>query len=130
MIADVVRALEQHVSQRGGLKGMALKTGLALVKGAKPDILERAVGKFLPDLVTVLEPAFTEFRKSSNGDFSVHLGQQAQTLAQQLLSVADAKIASSQNATAKSAYQKFRGGAADEVQQLLPRLGKVVSAYL
>lgn len=130
LIADAARLVEQHIQQRGGLKGMGLKTGLALLKAARPDILERASQRMLPDMVRALEPLYQEFRGSGVGDFAVFLDRRADTAVELLLGVADAKVAAAQNAAAKSAYQKFRGGAAEEVRGLLPRIGKLVAAYL
>lgn len=122
--------VEQHVQQRGGLKGMGMRTGLSLLKAAKPDILDRASARMLPDMVRALEPLYAEFRQSGEGDFAVFLGKRAETAVQLLLGVADAKVAASQNGSAKAAYQKFRSGAGEELNSLLPRLGKLVSAYL
>jgi hypothetical protein len=130
LIADAARLVEAHVQQRGGLKGMGLKTGLALLKAAKPDILVRASSRMLPDMVQALEPLYQEFRRSGTGDFAVFLDRRADTAVELLLGVADAKVAAAHNAAAKSVYQKFRGGAVEEVRALLPRIGKLVSAYL
>ncbi len=130
LVADAARLVEDYIQQRGGLKGMGLKTGLALAKAARPDILHRASDRMLPDMVRALEPLYQEFRHSSGGDFAVFLDRRADAAVELLLGVADAKVAAAHNAAAKSVYQKFRGGAADEARGLLPRLGKLVSAYL
>lgn len=129
LIADVAQLLDTHISQRGGLKGMAMKAGLGLLKRARPDILERATRRFLPEMLAAIEPLHSEFRRSSVGDFSVFLGARASETAEKFLAVADARIAASQNPTAKSAYQKFRGGAAEDVESLVPKLGKLFAAY-
>ena len=130
LIADAASMVEQHIQQRGGLKGIGMKTGLSLLKAARPDILQRASARLLPDMITALEPLYTQFRNSGDGDFAVFLGRHADTATELLLGVADRKVASSQNAAAKSAYSKFRGGAGEELQTLLPRVAKLVSAYL
>lgn len=130
LVADIARLLEEHVQQRGGLKGLGMKTGLSLLKAARPDILERASGRLLPDMAKALEPLFAEFRRSGDGDFGAFLSRHAERASELLLGVADSRAAAAQNPTLKSVYQKFRGGAGDEVRSLLPRLGKLVSAYL
>lgn len=130
LTSDAARMVEQYIQQRGGLKGMGLKTGLALLKAARPDILERASQRMLPDMVRALEPLYQEFRQAGVSDFSVFLDRRADTAIELLLGVADAKVAAAHNAAAKAAYQKFRGGAAEEVRGLLPRIGKLVTAYL
>lgn len=130
LTADAARLVEQYIQQRGGLKGMGLRTGLSLVKTAKPDILNRASDRMLPDMVRALEPLYQEFRGSGSGDFSVFLDRRADTAVELLLGVADAKVAAAHNAAAKAVYQRLRGGAAEEVRSLLPRIGKLVSAYL
>jgi len=130
LITDAARLVEHYIQQRGGLKGMGLRTGLSLVKAAKPDILNRASDRMLPDMVRALEPLYQEFRGSGSGDFSVFLDRRADTAVELLLGVADAKVAAAHNAAAKAVYQRLRSGAADEVRSLLPRIGKLVSAYL
>lgn len=130
LIAAAAKMVEQHVQQRGGLKGIGMKTGLSLLRAARPDILERASARMLPDMVKALEPLFAEFRQSGDGDFAVFLGKRADSAVELLLGVADSKVAASQNGAAKAAYEKFRGGAGEELKSLLPSLGRLVAAYL
>ena len=73
LIADAASMVEQHIQQRGGLKGIGMKTGLSLLKAARPDILQRASARMLPDMITALEPLYTQFRNSGDGDFAVFL---------------------------------------------------------
>lgn len=130
LIASAAAMVEQHIQQRSGLKGMGMRTGLSLLRAAKPDILERASARMLPDMVRALEPLFAEFRQSGDGDFAVFLGKRADDAVERLLVVADNQVAASQNGTARAAYERFRGGAGEELKSLLPRLGRLVAAYL
>lgn len=129
LVTDTAALLERHVQSRGGLKGFALKAGLSLLKAKRPDILQRATNRLLPEMLAALEPLYRQFRKSSDGDFAVFLSKNAEAASGALLAVADARIANSGQA-ARSAYQKFRAGADDEVHLLLPALGKLFSAYI
>lgn len=130
LIAEAATMVEQHIRQRGGLKGIGMKTGLSLLKAARPDILERASARMLPDMVRALQPVYAEFRQSGDGDFAVFLGKHAGQAVELMLGVADSKVAASHNGAAKAAYERFRGGAGDELKALLPQLGRLVSAYL
>ena len=85
LIADAASMVEQHIQQRGGLKGIGMKTGLSLLKAARPDILQRASARMLPDMITALEPLYTQFRNSGDGDFAVFLGRHADTATELLL---------------------------------------------
>lgn len=132
VIADCVQLIERHVSGRGGLKGMALKTGLSMLKAARPDILPRAVRRLLPEFAKALEPLHQEFRagKSGDRDFSVFLQKRKDDTTRALLSVADRLAGQSQNPTTRKTYARFRGGAEDEVTAVVPALSKLLSGYL
>ena len=128
--ADLTKLVEQHVSSRGGLRGMAVKTGFALLKAAKPDLLTGALRRHAPQFIAALEPLYESFRNSRSPDFSVFLQQHAGEARDALLGVADARIAQSTNGALKSAYQKMRGTAEAEIEAAVPALGKLIRGYL
>ncbi len=60
LVSDCVQLVENRVARRGGLRGITLKTGLAVIKAARPDIVQRAVRRLLPEFVASLEPLYQE----------------------------------------------------------------------
>lgn len=129
-IADFAHLLEDSVHQRHGLKGMAMKTGLSMLKAARPDIMTRGATRMLPEFVTALDPLFAQFQAEGGRDFAAFLTRHADEAVQRIASAADRSIAQSTHATAKSVYEKFRGGAEKDIAGLLPQVGALVNKYL
>jgi hypothetical protein len=129
VVEETVRLIESHVGSRPGLRGMSLKTGLAMVKAAKPGILVRAVQRLLPEFVQALEPLYREFRDTGSSDFSGYLNKHGGRATAALLHVADARIEQA-SPMVRSAYAKFRGSAEAEIAAALPRLARMISARL
>jgi hypothetical protein len=122
VVADCVRLIETHVASRSGLKGMALKTGLTMLKRTKPGILERATRVLLPEFIDALEPLHQEFRATHGRDFGVFLQINAHRASKALLAVADRRVRESDSQTVQSTYARMRGGAEAEVLAAMPAL--------
>jgi len=127
---DCVQLIEDHVSSRSGLKGMALKTGLSMLKRAKPGILERATGKLLPEFIAALEPLYQEFQHSKQTQFAPFLQSHARSAADALIAVADHRVRESDSNTVKSTYARMRNDAEREVLAAVPALSHLLAAYV
>jgi hypothetical protein len=128
--ADAVQLIESHIASRGGIKGITLKTGLAMLKAARPDILPRAVRRLQPEFSQALEPLYREFASAPQRDFTLFLQKNAQRAAAALLAAADARVAASSNSKTRSTYARFRSTAESEVLAAMPAIGKLIRAYL
>ncbi|MBI2384246.1 MAG: hypothetical protein HYV18_09280 [Gammaproteobacteria bacterium] len=129
-VADCVKLVETQVSRLSGLRGMSLRTGLAMLKSARPDVLPRAVARLLPEFVQALEPLYQKFRCSTAGDFKAFMQRHAADAIDALLAVTDTRMGASQNAVAKSFYARFRHSAEAELEQALPALAGLMRIYL
>jgi hypothetical protein len=130
VVADCVELIESHIGGRSGFKGIALKTGLSMLKSAKPGIMQRATSRLLPEFVVALEPLHQEFLRSQESDFGRFMQKRAQRATDALLAVADHRVAESGGTRVKSTYARMRGGAEAEVLAVMPGLGRVIDAYL
>lgn len=130
LAADCVRIVERHLNSLRSLRGLTLKAGLAVLKAAKPDLIPRAIGRLLPDLIAALEPLYARFGQSTDRDFSLFLRKNADETVEAIMSKVDARAAQSSNDTARSTYRKLRGNIRDEFEALLPELSKTLSGYL
>ncbi len=54
--------IEREVDSKGGLSGMAIKTGYKAVKGIKPGFIDKVVYDLLPEFAAALEPLHEEAR--------------------------------------------------------------------
>nr|WP_281684998.1 hypothetical protein [Thalassobaculum salexigens] len=129
MTTEAVSMVEQFIASRGGLKGMAYKTGFAMLKKARPGIIERAAHKMLPEFLASLEPLYREFQAGSGDDFAAFLRQHSGRAVRSLLGVADARAATAADSTRRT-YEKFRNGAEDEVTRLLPMFAELIDRRL
>ncbi len=127
--ADTVSMVEQFIARRGGLKGIAYKTGYAMLKKARPGIVERATARMLPEFLNALEPLYREFQAAPTQDFGAFLQQHGGRAVRSLLGVADGRAAQASD-TVRRTYDKFRDGAEDEVARLLPLFGAVITRHL
>ncbi|GAC1631401.1 MAG: hypothetical protein NVS9B10_24780 [Nevskia sp.] len=130
LVGACVALIERHVADRGGFKGIALKTGLAMAKAAKPQILTRAAQRLLPEFALALEPLYRQFRAAGEPDFAAFLLRREPLAVAALLTVADRRIADSPNAALKTVYGRLRGGAETEVGALLPGLAGLIAQRL
>lgn len=128
--ADLARLVEAQVASRGGLRGMGLKTGLALLKSAKPDLLDGALRRNAPQFIAALQPLYETFLNGPDRDFAVFLQKHAAEARDALLGVADVRAAASRNAALKAAYGRLRGAAESEIEAAVPALGRLIRGYL
>jgi hypothetical protein len=133
LIADCVQMIERRIAARGGLRGIAMKTSLSLLKATRPDILRRAMQVLLPEFVSVLNPLYQDFAAAAadrRGDFASFLQPRSAEAVAALLGVTDARAARAHNPLIKSAYGRLRGGAESEVGATLPDFAKLLSNAL
>ncbi|MDR3414874.1 MAG: hypothetical protein P4L83_01695 [Nevskia sp.] len=133
LVADCVQLTERRIAARGGLRGAAVKTGMAMLKTARPDILQRAMQVLLPDFVTALDPLYQDFVAVSGAgraDFAGFLRGRSGAAVDALLGVADARVARVQNGAVKSLYGRLRGDAENEVGAALPELAALLASRL
>ena len=130
LAADCVKVIERHLNGLRSLRGMALKTGLAMFKTAMPDAIPRVVRKLLPDFAVALEPLHQQFRQSTDRDFSLFLRKHSDEAVEALTGVIDRRAANSPNEPVRKVYGKLRGSIRDEMAAVLPDLAKTISGYL
>lgn len=128
VIKDCCDLIDAEVKDKGGISGLAIKAGYGTVKGIKPGFVEKAVEDLLPEFAKALDPIHAEAKASSRG-VSDFFTDNPSRVADALLSITDAKAARAKSGVAKSAYDKLRGSAKKNVEQAVPRLGKLLEKY-
>ena len=131
LVTDTVQLIDAEVQRKGGLTGMALKTGYAVVsrlQGGK--MIERAVNMLLPEFAVAIEPLHASFRASgSHGPFRDFLAQRPAEATNALLAITDEKARQTDNSVLKKTYEKLRPTAVKHVQEALPGLGDLVDRH-
>ncbi|HEY9597074.1 MAG TPA: hypothetical protein V6D33_05340 [Cyanophyceae cyanobacterium] len=127
LVADCVKLIDEQVATKGGLSGLALKAAYATVKGINPDYIARAVEGLLPEVLSVIEPIWSE--GTQKGDPVEYLTQNQSRTADAILSITDAKIEKSNNGIVRGAYNRLRNSAKKDVEEAIPGLAKIIDNY-
>jgi hypothetical protein len=133
LLADSTQLAQAQISRSRGLRGITLRTGLAVVKAARPDILERAVARLLPEFVAALDPLYQQWAKApaaSRGGLAAFLDKRSDQAVAAMLGVADARAEASHNVAVKSLYGRLRKGAEKEIGAAMPEFGALLERYV
>ena len=128
VIADCVALIDSEVKDKGGLSGMAIKAGYAVVNGVKPTFVRDAVEHLLPAFSDKLDPVYQE-ALADGGDLEKHLAGQRARIADALLEITDERAKKSKHAAVVKTYEKLRGTAKNNVEAAVPRLATLVKKY-
>jgi hypothetical protein len=128
VIRDCLELLDREVGDRGGLTGLAIKGGYKAVKGIKPGFIREAVERLLPPFAEALDPIFQE-AQTAGTPVSSHFEKNSTRVADALLAITDARAAKADGGLVKSTYQKLRPMAKKNVEQAVPRLGKLIEKH-
>jgi hypothetical protein len=127
VVADCCKLVDAEVSDKGGLSGLTVKAGYALVKGLKPGFIPEVVEKLLPEFAAQLDPFWVEAKKDADAKKSL-VGNKSK-VADALLSVTDGKIQSSKSSAVRNTYDKLRGSAKKNVEEAIPRLADLLAKH-
>jgi len=132
VLADSINVLDNEVSKRSGLGGMAIKGAYKMVKGVKQGkLLQKVIAALIPEFIEELEPFYIRFQKEGKGSgWSDFLRPDYDTIADLFLKVTDTKAKESTNKTARGAYEKMRPKAKKEVMASMPAMNKLMGKYL
>jgi hypothetical protein len=126
LVARTGEWVERYVHESSGLRGMALKAGLAAAKAARADAVPRAVNRLLPEFANALEPYWQRFRASGETDFSAYLKRHAREATAAMMAATDTRIAASPNKALHAGYKRLRGTLASELEKLLPQIARMI----
>ena len=93
------------------------------------DHVHHQVEALLPLMADKLDPYWADFHADGGADFGDYLTKRGDEVAEALLSITDARAASSTHPTIVKAYQAVRGNASKHVTAALPQVGALVQKY-
>ncbi|MEY4544975.1 MAG: hypothetical protein RL685_1170 [Pseudomonadota bacterium] len=128
LISDACQVLDQEVSDKGGLSGLAIKGAYTVVKGIKPGFIPEVVDNLLDDFLDALEPLVEE-AKQRGVPPGKHLSANAEHAADKLLAITDARVAKSTKPVISGTYKKLRPTAIKHVAAAGPRLGQMLDRH-
>lgn len=132
ILADCVKLIDDEVSSKSGLSGLAIKAAYKVVCAVKPGIIRESMDALLDDFVARLEPFYVDHRKDGAAPdaFTETLKRRPGEVADALLGITDDRAKKAKNATLKSAYEKLRPQARKHVEEAVPRVGRTLSPHL
>jgi hypothetical protein len=128
VINDAELVLDQEVSDKTGLAGIAVKTGYKLVKSVKPGFIRELIDGLLDEFVDALSPIYEEAiaKKEPPG---AYLERNASRVADALLATTDRRAERSRHGSIKVMYEKLRPAAKKHVEAAAPRLGRMLDKH-
>lgn len=126
VLADCIDLIEAQVKQ----KGFLIKSAYATIKAIKKRFIPEVVDGMLDDWLGKLQPHYDKWSVQKTTSFSEYMIARSDDVAEDLLSVTDARAAKTSHTTAKKMYDKMRDGAKKNVIEAIPALGKLLEKHL
>lgn len=128
LIQDCALLIDEEVKRKGGLGGMAIKTGYKVVKGFKPGFIERTIDSLIDDFADRLQPIAAEAQEKGKA-VADHFVAERSRVADTLLGITDQRAERSSHKTIKNAYTKLRPTAKKHVEEAVPGVGRLIEKY-
>ena len=126
VIADCVGLIDAQVKQ----KGFVIKSAYAMIKGIKKTFVPDTVEAMLDDWLGKLQPHYDKWATHKTSTFSDYVVSRSDEVAEDLLSVTDARAEKTTHTTAKKMYMRMRDGAKKNVIEAIPELSTLISKHL
>ena len=130
LLADCVRLIDDEVSSKKGITGLAIKGAFKMVKAVKPGFIEEVMAFLLPEFISHLEPVYGEYQAQNQEKLEPFLLRRDQSVADQLLGITDRHATKTENQGVKVAYEKLRPQAQKHVAAAMPRVARMLSRYV
>ena len=129
VVEDCQALIDHQVSEMSGISGTAIKLAYKTANKFAAGHVHDQIEALLPLMADKLDPYWADFHTSGGSDFGDYLSKRGDEVADALLSITDARAASSTHPTIVKAYGAVRGNAAKHVTAALPQVGALVQNY-
>ena len=126
VIQDCVDLIDAQVKQ----KGFVIKSAYATIKAIKKKFVPEVVDSLLDDWLNKLQPHYDKWAQSKPSSFSDYVIARSDDVAEDLLSVTDARAEKTSHTTAKKMYLRMRDSAKKNVVEAIPELSKLIERHL
>jgi hypothetical protein len=129
VVADCARLIDEEVSAKSGLSGLAIKGAFAVVKAVKHGVVPEVVDTLLPGFAEKLEPIYAAWQAAAGEALPSYFQKRSGDVAEALLSITDERSKKTTNTTFRKAYEKLRPTGKNHVEQAVPRLSKLLEKH-
>ena len=126
VINDCVELIDAQVKQ----KGFVIKSAYATIKAIKKRFVPEVVDSLLDDWLGKLQPHYDKWEASKPSSFSDYIIARSDDVAEDLLSVTDARAEKTSHTTAKKMYLRMRDNAKKNVVEAIPELSKMIERHM
>src|SRR5688572_33475266 len=126
VIEDCVALIDAQVKQ----KNFVIKSAYAMIKGIKKKFVPEVVDALLDDWLGKIQPHYDKWVGTKPSTLSDFLVARSDDVAEDLLSVTDARAEKTSHTTAKKMYMKMRDGAKKNVVEAIPDLAKMIEKHV
>jgi hypothetical protein len=126
MIVDCVELIDNQVKQ----KGFIIKSAYATIKAIKKSFVPEVVDSMLDAWLGKIQPHYDKWAANKSSTFSDYVVARGDAVAEDLLSVTDARAANTTHTTAKKMYGRMRDGAKQNVIEAIPALATMIEKRL
>lgn len=128
VVRDSAVLLEKEVADKRGLRGAAVRTGFKTMKKIRPGIVPHALRVLLPQFAPVVDPHYA--KAVASGDTAAHFRSHADAIADDLLSVTDARARAADNRVLIRVYKTLRPQARKHVAMAMPSVAKLCDKHV
>jgi hypothetical protein len=129
ILDDCQALLNDEVSKKRGLTGLAVKAGYKMLNSIKPGAVRDAMDALLDDFLEALEPLHTEFLEASEPGIGAYLSNHKKKAADALLTVTDNRAEKSHHKALVGFYRKLRPTALRNVEEGIPGLARLLDRH-
>jgi len=126
VIDDCVALIDAQVKS----KGFVMKSAYATIKAIKKKFVPEVVDSLLDDWLGKLQPHYDKWAVNRPSSFSDYIIARSDDVAEDLLSVTDARAEKTSHTTAKKMYLRMRDSAKKNVIEAIPELSKLIERHL
>lgn len=126
VISDCVDLIDAQVKQ----KGFVIKSAYATIKAIKKKFVPEVVDSLLDDWLGKIQPHYDRWEQTKPSSFSDYVIARSEDVAEDLLSVTDARAEKTTHTTAKKMYNRMRDSAKKNVVEAIPELSRMIERHL
>jgi hypothetical protein len=126
VVSDCVDLVDAQVKQ----KGFVIKSAYATIKAIKKRFVPEVVDGLLDEWLDKIQPHYDKWAVTKTGAFSDYVIARSDDVAEDLLSVTDARAAKTSHTTAKKMYTRMRDSAKKNVVEAIPELSRMIERHL
>ena len=130
LITDCVHLVDAQVRSKSGLSGVAIKGAYATIKKIKQGFVSEVIDRLLDEWLDKVQPYYDTWAAGREGPFAEFVIARSEDVAEDLLSVTDARAEKTSYRTAQKVYKKMRGSAKNNVVEAVPELARLIERRL